>query len=282
MSDVLPSPTKKPAMEPAQVTPADPSDIRGSMRRTAQTGYEHMISWRARESRAAVSRGHATPASSAAVNTRRPLGFSRTEPVLSFGANPPAASTSMFQPFQTANDINNLVFSDGRRDNELRPMWETGSNASESRTASRVGSGLFGSDAGGFGTETTTATDGDGDGFDLDDVLPPSSLNLGFAHSASSQGESKDSTRTVTQRLKRAYDNGTQASIARADGTAGGDDDEMAPTDVEDEEDDQVSSELPNMFGNVASGGRQIAGSRRAFGRTQSLPSQAFSGAMEF
>jgi len=289
-------------------TAQDPTDIRGSMSRFAKTGFEPTISWRATQARAgtahprllfqpstpadcqlslysaAVSRGPITASStSTAPNTRRPLGFSRTEPNLSFGSsssssNPP----TMFPPFRTAQDVINLVYTDGKRADELQPFGAGGSNASGSRSNSQVGSGLFGSDAmGGGGGATETSMDDDGDGFDLDEVYgAPSSSSFNFPSSSQGQaGDSQDSARTVTQRMKRAYEDPGAATVLLGEGEGGGDDEEMVPTDVEDEGEDEAA-DLPkkSMFGQ----GRKIAGAKRTFGRTQSLPSSAFSGQMEF
>ncbi|GAA5931323.1 uncharacterized protein JCM15063_001434 [Sporobolomyces koalae] len=267
MSDSLPSPTKRASMAQAPAPARDPTDIRGSMARQAQTGYEANIGFRALQARAAVAQGHTLPPKSG-LNARRPLGPSRTEPVLSF-SNPAAQrGPTMFPPFQTNQDILNLVYTDGKRPNELQPMWETGSTESHSRSNSRVGSGLFGSEAG-FGTSVTSSGQagdnvGDGDGFDLDEVFGESSSGFG----AFSQNSN---TTATTQRAKRAHED------EQRDGELGDDDDEMVATDVEDEGEDEVASTLPSMFG----GARKIAG-KRSFGRTQSLPAQAFAGAMEF
>ena len=219
---------------------------------------------------------------STAPNTRRPLGFSRTEPNLSFGSsssssNPP----NMFPPFQTAQDIINLVYTDGKRADELQPFGAGGSQTSGSRSNSQVGSGLFGSDAmGGGGGATETSMDDDGDGFDLDEVYgAPSSSSFNIPSSSQGQGESQDSTRTVTQRMKRAYEDPVANAASLGNGEGAEDDEDMVPTDVEDEGEDEAA-DLPktNMFGQ----GRKIAGAKRSFARTQSLPSSAFSGQMEF
>lgn len=122
--------------------------------------------------------------------------------------------------------------------------------------------------------------DEDGDGFDLDQVYGESSTSFRIPPFGGSQGDSQDSTRTVTQRMKRVFegeDSGT--TLVEEEGTE--EDDDMVATDVEDEGEDQVSSTMPNMFGS-AGGARKIAGARRTFGKTQSLPASAFQGQMEF
>jgi hypothetical protein len=118
---------------------------------------------------------------------------------------------------------------------------------------------------------------GDGDGFDLDDVFGKPSVS--FALPSSSQGDSQDSTRTITQRMKRTYEGEDSATTLVEEG-GGEEDEDMVATDVEDEGEDQVSSKMTSTFG---AGGekRKIAGSKRAFGRTQSLPASAFQG-MDF
>lgn len=213
-----------------------------------------------------------------AVNARRPLGYSATEPVLSF-AHPASSSfnkdstatrpQSRFPPFQTAQEIQNLVYTDGKRRDELRPYGETTSDygGGGSRTNSLAGD-LFGPPS------TTAATSGggddDGDGFDLDDVYGKS--DLGFTLPS-----------TATRPVKRALegdDAGSGATLVNDDD----EDDDMVATDVEDndgEGGDKVAPMQTNMFGQTGAFERRIAGSKRAFGKTQSLPASAFTG-MDF
>ncbi|GAA5947247.1 hypothetical protein JCM3765_001589 [Sporobolomyces pararoseus] len=280
MASDLPSPTKRATMNPTPLAPSDPNDIRGSMQKQAQTGFEDMIAWKATQARRAVAQGHNLPNF---LNTRRPLGPSRTEPTLSFAPsaslnsqNPP----TRFPPFQTDREIRNLVFTDGKRPDELRPFGDTGSDyGGGSRTNSRTASGGL------FGTSASTSMDEDGeDGFSMDEVFGKSSVN--FKLPSSSQGDSQDSTRTVTQRMKRTYEGEDSATtLVGEGGEAEAEDDDMEETDVEDEGEDQVAPTLTNMFGQKTVGSfgeRKIAGSKRAFGKTKSLPASAFTGGMEF
>lgn len=123
--------------------------------------------------------------------------------------------------------------------------------------------------------------DDDGeDGFSMDEVFGKSSID--FKLPSSSQGDSQDSTRTVTQRMKRAYEGEDSATTLVQE--EGEEDDDMEATDVEDEGEDQVAPTLTNMFGQKtvgSAGERRIAGSKRAFGKTKSLPASAFT-SMEF
>lgn len=211
------------------------------------------------------------PTPPTASSGRRPLGPSQSTPVLNFGGNS--------APFVTTNSTLSSVFGDVKR-NELQPFFNNihEDQAERSRRSasqrSLEGSGLFGSSAGGYQTRETTAMDNDGDGFDMDEVFGESSIKFPSALSSQpsfgAQEESQTSTgttRTITQRMKRAYDEG-------AEGNAGADsDEEMAATDVEDEGEDVVQ---PSMFS--APVGRRIGG-RRGLSKTQSLPASVFNGA---
>ncbi|GAA5950573.1 hypothetical protein JCM21900_001237 [Sporobolomyces salmonicolor] len=281
-----PSPSKKPTYAPTPAPLADPTDLRGSLAALGRTGYEDRISWRARESRAAVARA----APSAA--PRRPLGFSRTEPVLSFapGARSlspptPALAAGRATPGgPTTQDALNLAYSDGRRADELRPMWETAARSAArlDDLALRRPAGAHG-DAAGDGDGNGAGDGGDGgDGFDLDEVLGPSGAHL----SVGALGARADS---ASARIKKRALEEAAPALAPAPAGAGagvGDDEEMGPpTDVEDEGAEGAGSSGPRAPLGVLAGpaGRRIAGAgARAFGRTQSLPASAFSGQMEF
>ncbi|GAA5921791.1 hypothetical protein JCM1841_001866 [Sporobolomyces salmonicolor] len=272
-----PSPSKKPTYAPTPAPLADPTDLRGSLAALGRTGYEDLISWRARESRAAVARGPPWPP---APSARRPLGFSRTEPVLSFAPDGTTAAGRASPGVPTTQDALNLAYSDGRRADELRPMWETaaGSAAGQDDLALRRTAGAR-RGAHGDGDEAGDGGGGgDGDGFDLDEVLGPSGAHLSFGALGARAGS--DSAR----RKKRAFE---EAGPAPADADAGaGDDEEMGPpTDVEDEGAGGAGSSGQRAPLGFLAGpaGRRIAGAgARAFGRTQSLPASAFSGQMEF
>ncbi|GAA6006386.1 hypothetical protein JCM11491_004936 [Sporobolomyces phaffii] len=280
----LPSPTKKPSLgAPRPAAPADPTDIRGSMSKQARTGFEDSVAWRATQARAAVAQGHILPNH---LNARRPLGKSQTEPVLSFNSS--AAGPTRFPPFQTNHEILNLVYTDGKRPNELRPFGETGGGGRDDATGPSLYSRTLSHSNSSHGTTPDAAMmmvagdGGDGDGFDLDEVfgavgttttkstrfdLPPPSSDF----------DSQDSTRTVTQRTKRAYEGEDSAATLVNDD----DDDDMVATDVEDDGgDDRVPSAttLSSMFGGPAGSGgeRRISGAKRAFGKTKSLPASAF------
>ncbi|KAK4332793.1 putative membrane protein [Rhodotorula toruloides] len=119
----------------------------------------------------------------------------------------------------------------------------------------------------------------EGDGFDLDEAFGPAKEGLSFgllgrqAEAEESQG-SNSTTRTVTQRLKRAFE---EEPAEEADGQ---DDEEMAPTDVEDEAEDQ-----PGPLGSALRGAaaqRRTAGLRKGWGKTQSLPASAFESMVDF
>ncbi|GAA5911035.1 hypothetical protein JCM5296_004602 [Sporobolomyces johnsonii] len=294
-----PSPSKKPTYAPTPAPLADPTDLRGSLAALGRTGYEDMISWRARESRAAVSRGPIIGTSSSSsslshpLSTRRPLGFSRTEPVLSFAPIAAAAGSSATNSAfpQTTRDNLNVVYSDGRRADELRPMWETVATSRDDLDFGRLGEGSV---------ETMefelpgAADDGDddGDGFDLDEVLGPSSSKLSFGAyggagagappAESEQHDDSPSLRSPPRRTKkRAFED--VAAAASAPGNA---DEEMmvARTDVEDEGFEGEGSDEPAPLGFLAGpAGRRLASAgARGFARTQSLPASAFSGQMEF
>lgn len=181
----------------------------------------------------------------------------------------------------------NLVYTDGKRADELRPFGDTGSDyGGGSRTNSRTASGLFGTAAPASTGAANAENDDDGDGFSMDEVFGKSSIE--FMIPSSSQGQdSQESTKTVTQRSKRAYEGEDSASTLVQPGVkfdVGAEDDEdMVATDVEDEGEgeDKVASTFPNMFGGNQGTERRIAGSKRAFGKTKSLPASAFT-SMEF
>ncbi|GAA5978881.1 hypothetical protein JCM11641_003600 [Rhodosporidiobolus odoratus] len=255
----LPSPTKKPALDTAPFS--SPEGIRGSMARAAQTAYVEQIKAQAMHARAAVSRGHQTSTTS---NSRRPLGFSRTEPVLSFAQKivPSAAGN-----FQTAKDVLDLVYesSEGFRAHELQPFGGSQSDVRSQR--SRAATAVPGHDSGVWGAGTSAAPtkveeeeEEDGDGFDVDDVFGASGsgshLNFGFLGGGAAGASSSNG-------LKRDFDTAEQ-------GPAAEDDEDMAATDVED---DQVEPMAPP---------RRTAGIRKGWTRTQSLPASAFAGNMEF
>ncbi|GAA5868270.1 hypothetical protein JCM1840_005620 [Sporobolomyces johnsonii] len=300
-----PSPSKKPTYAPTPAPLADPTDLRGSLAALGRTGYEDMISWRARESRAAVSRGPIVGTSSSStlshpLSTRRPLGFSRTEPVLSFAPisrptsiypTAAAGSSATNSAFQTTQDIINVVYSDGRRADELRPMWET---VAASRDDFGLGLGRSGEGQGSVGTmelEHPGAADGDGDGdgFDLDEALGPSSSKLSFGAFGAPPAESSLRSEAQAGALsppsrrtkKRAFEDVAAAVLAPGDA-----DEEMmmARTDVEDEGFEGEGSDEPAPLGFLAgpAGRRVVAAGARGFARTQSLPASAFSGQMEF
>lgn len=176
----------------------------------------------------------------------------------------------------------------GKRADELRPMWETGSasDAASTRAASlRAGdSGFWGAAGAGAaqqGQPQAQAADDDGDGFDLDEAFGPAKGGLmsfaGFGGTAqapandASQG-SGSTAHAVTQRFKRTFD-GEAAASAAPQGEV--DDEEMAATDVEDEGDD-VPAPMSG-FGQA----RRVAGLRKGWGKTQSLPPSAFA-SMDF
>ncbi|GAA5977931.1 hypothetical protein JCM10908_004166 [Rhodotorula pacifica] len=294
MSQDVPSPTKRATRAPASAAERDPTDPRGSL--NVATGFEDLIRQRAMAARAGVNWGHATSSSGlpAALPRRRPLGFSRTEPSLSF------ASTSTPAPvasWQSGKDILDEVYAHaaltGKRSDELRPMWETGSATDTAASAHSAGgnggastrqdSGFFGASGAGH-PATVGALSDDGDGFDLDEAFGHAgAARFGFAAGGAVdavQEDSQDSSRTVTQRLKRAYDD----SDAAAEEQLAEDDEAMDATDIEDEGDDDVVGEPMSMFGtaNAAAGPRRLAGLKRGFHKTQSLPPSAFAGKMEF
>lgn len=210
---------------------------------------------------------------------RRPLGFSRTEPVLSFagtGAVAPAPVAS----WQSGKDILDEVYAQagafGKRSNELRPMWETGS-ATESHASAhssrRQDSGFIPAAAAGG---AAAPADDEGDGFDLDEAFGTAgTTRFGLFAAGGANKDSQDSSKTTTQRLKRAFTDAEEAEPA--------DDEEMAATDVEDEEDDEAPGPM-SMFAtaSAAAGPRRFAGLKRGFAKTQSLPPSAFAGKMEF
>ncbi|GJN88499.1 hypothetical protein Rhopal_001465-T1 [Rhodotorula paludigena] len=282
----MPSPTKK-AYAPA-IAPVQPADgVRGSMR--VHTPYDEQLRTRPAFSRQAVAHGTAPSSSS-----RRPLGPSRTEPFLSF-AQPQRPSD--VGTFRSGLEVLEHVYgvTDGKRRDELRPMWETSTNDDASsvrsggafgRSASLAGGDSgFGSAAGMHGSFGAGDAAGDGgDGFDLDEAFGPSrsKLNFGNLDAAAAAGgedsqQSHSTTRTITQGLrKRALDDDDAGFAAAA---MDGDEIEMDATDVEDEDDDQANALKGFLQPN---GERKTAGIRRGWTRTQSLPASAFEGKMDF
>ncbi|BGP30148.1 hypothetical protein JCM10296v2_001900 [Rhodotorula toruloides] len=271
----LPSPSKKSTCARRDDLPTrrDPNDLRGSMAEQARTQWADEIKARAFKGRAGVNLGYSTTSSSSLSapslpSSRRPLGPSRTEPHLSFAPSSAAAA-----PWQSSRDILDSVYAVPRvkRADELRPMWETGSqDGAAARAVEGEDSGFFGAP----GMEVERDQD-EGDGFDLDEAFGPAKTDLAFgvlgshAEADESQG-SRSTTRTVTQRLKRALE----------EEKAEEDDEEMAPTDVEDEGEDQ-----PGPLGSALRGaraGRRTAGLRKGWGKTQSLPASAFESMVDF
>ncbi|GAA5938341.1 hypothetical protein JCM3775_000868 [Rhodotorula graminis] len=290
----VPSPTKK-AYKPAADAPAvpeGPSDLRGSLR--PRTNWDELLRVKPAQSRMAVARGHTTTASS---SHRRPLGPAATEPILSF-AQPSVPSYAGY--FKSSKDALDEAYAavhgapvpsaTGKRADELRPMWETGSasDAASTRAASlRAGDsgfwGAAGAAAGPVHVQAHAQADDDGDGFDLDEALGPATGGLmsfaGFSSGVAqaptvnvdSQG-SGSTAHAVTQRFKRAFDGDAPPSAA-AQGEV--DDEEMAATDVEDEGGDE-----PAPMGGFGQA-RRVAGLRKGWGKTQSLPPSAFA-SMDF
>ncbi|ORY58667.1 hypothetical protein BCR35DRAFT_309395 [Leucosporidium creatinivorum] len=273
-----PSPSKRATRE--MITElATGSDPRGSLQRAASNStaqFNASIVEKAMKARQAVQRGQLgmpPPPPPASTGHRRPLGPSQSTPVLNFGGS---------APFVTTNSTLSSVFGDVKR-NELQPFFNNlhEDEAERSRRSasqrSLEGSGLFGGSAGGYQTRETTAMDEEeGDGFDMDEVFGESSIKFPSAFSSQpsfgGQEESQSSTgttRTITQRMKRAFDDGEE-------GKAGADsDEEMAATDVEDEGGDVVQ---PSISAFNAPVGRKIGG-RRGLSKTQSLPASVFNGA---
>ncbi|BGO97775.1 hypothetical protein NBRC10513v2_001770 [Rhodotorula toruloides] len=275
----LPSSSKKPTYARTDDLPTrrDPNDLRGSMAEQARTQWAEEIKLRAFKGRAGVNLGYSTTTTSSLSapslpSSRRPLGPSRTEPHLSFGPSPTASA-----PWQSSRDILDSVYAVPRvkRADELRPMWETGSqDGAAARAVEGEDSGFFGAP----GMDVERDQD-EGDGFDLDEAFGPAKEGLSFgllgrqAEAEESQG-SNSTTRTVTQRLKRAFE---EEPAEEADGQ---DDEEMAPTDVEDEAEDQ-----PGPLGSALRGAaaqRRTAGLRKGWGKTQSLPASAFESMVDF
>ncbi|TKA52994.1 hypothetical protein B0A53_04297 [Rhodotorula sp. CCFEE 5036] len=303
MAQDVPSPTKRATRAPAPPAERDPTDPRGSLKVT--TGLEDLIRQRAMEARAGnfktgVNWGHATSSGlPAAAPRRRPLGFSRTEPVLSF-ANASNNAPPSVASWQSGKDILDEVYAHaaltGKRSDELRPMWETGSATDTapsvvSASGRRQDSGFFGAAAAPSAGHSIAAVGGglsdDGDGFDLDEAFGSAgagrfAFGTGAAFAGGVQEDSQDSSRTVTQRLKRAFDDDNAGQAAAA-----ADADEMDATDIEDDDEgvDMVAAEPMSMFGtatSTAAGPRRLAGLKRGFHKTQSLPPSAFAGKMEF
>ncbi|GAA5835300.1 hypothetical protein JCM9279_004501 [Rhodotorula babjevae] len=278
------SPSKK-AYKPTDAPAVlEASDLRGSLR--PKTEYDELLRVKPAQSRMAVSRGHTTPASS---SHRRPLGPAATEPILSF-AQPSVPSYAGY--FKSSKDALDEAYAavhgapapsaTGKRADELRPMWETGSasDAASTRAAS-----LRAGDSGFWGAAQQAApapADEDGDGFDLDEAFGPAKGGLmsfagfGGAAQAPANDDSQGSGSTahaVTQRFKRTFDGEAAAASAAPQGEV--DDEEMAATDVEDEGDDEPAP--MSGFGQA----RRVAGLRKGWGKTQSLPPSAFA-SMDF
>lgn len=183
------------------------------------------------------------------------------------------------------------MYTDGKRPNELRPFGETGGGGRDDATGPSLYSRTLSHSNSSHGTTPDAAMmmvagdGGDGDGFDLDEVFGAAVGTTTTTKSTrfdlpppSSDFDSQDSTRTVTQRMKRAYEGEDSAATLVNDDD---DDDDMVATDVEDDGgDDRVTSAttLSSMFGGPGGGGgeRRISGAKRAFGKTKSLPASAF------
>lgn len=139
---------------------------------------------------------------------------------------------------------------------------------------------MFGVDASGADSSRATTeevgNDGDngGDGFDLDEVFGTRDDAFAFpSTSQATEGDSQETTATVTKQLKRAFD--VSDSNETSSATAMDEDEEMALTDVEEDE----SMPMPLSFMNAPIG-RRIAGTgRRGLDRTQSLPAHVFQNA---
>ncbi|SCZ96583.1 BZ3500_MvSof-1268-A1-R1_Chr4-4g07449 [Microbotryum saponariae] len=278
-----PSPSKK-AMQPsASPAPTQPGDFRKSFQREASTGFEDVIRQRAVDSRHNVNRGYGLgqgvqPPRSGG-GSGRPLTQTQSMPVLSF-----AQQDSVFR---TSNDVLNATFGDGHvteyRTREVQPMWATPPSPASSQgrglrrhpsAGSASTSMVWPAPSGGAGAATAAMSafstpaatgpgggDDGGDGFDLDEVFGPSGGDhqLGAAISIDD-----DSQRTVTQGIKRGF-------FETEEGMGEAEDEEMALTDVED---DEMPSALPKA--------RPTAGNRRVLGRTQSVPASAFRGEYQF
>ncbi|BGP13920.1 hypothetical protein JCM10213_002564 [Rhodosporidiobolus nylandii] len=231
----LPSPSKKAAYAP--LPQPSPDSHRGSFQRQLTSEWADQIRAGSMRGRAAVNRGALTTSAS---TSRRPLGPSKTEGTLLFTQKSlPSRTTGTFQ---TANDTLEQVYAPqiaGPRPNELQPMGST-NNLFPHLNLAAQDSGVFPS--------TSTAEAADGDGFDMDDVFgeAPSNLNLDFLGAGNTQN---------AMGVKRAFDD------------TAAEDDELATTDVEDDE----MGDLPAA--------RPTTG--RSFGRTKSLPASAF-GKMDF
>lgn len=186
--------------------------------------------------------------------------------------------------WQSGKDILDEVYAHaaltGKRSDELRPMWETGS-ATESHVSAASGqrqdSGFFAGPAGGRIASAGPQTD-DGDGFDLDEAFGTAGTSrFGFLAGATTNEDSQDSARTVTQRMKRAFQEEEEGTGVAGTGPVE-DDEEMAATDVEDEGEDDAAPGPFSPFASVAAAGpRRVAGLKRGFAKTQSLPPSAFS-----
>lgn len=202
--------------------------------------------------------------------------------MLSFGG----ASSAHGDTFRTSNDTLDLIF--GPRQNELRPMWQTG--VPDEQGSGSTASGSFASHLGPSGSstfgdqrdyetrETTTdAMDYGPDGFDLDEVFGAGGGGLAGDEEGQADSQATVSSvgtaRTITGRLKRAYEDDDVVS----GGHTGADEEEMDATDIEDEGGDGV----PRMSAWGAPPGRKLAG-RRGLSKTQSLPAHVFAGDAPF
>ncbi|GEM09726.1 membrane protein [Rhodotorula toruloides] len=255
----LPSPCKKPSYARTDDPPQrrDPTDLRGSLAEQARTQWAEEIKMRAFKGRAGVNLGYSTSSSSS--------------------SSLPAPSS---HPSPARKDILDSVYAVPRlkRADELRPMWETGSSdGREARKMEGDDSGFFGAP----GRMDVEREEEDGDGFDLDEAFGPAKTGFSFGgllagrqggQADESQG-SNSTTRTVTQRLKRAFEEEQEEAKDE-------DDQEMAPTDVEDEGDDQPGPLGASLRG--AAAGRRTAGLRKGWGKTQSLPASAFESMVDF
>lgn len=113
-------------------------------------------------------------------------------------------------------------------------------------------------------TESTASAHESMDGFDLDDVYGQSSTNFAFS-STPSFSNTSGSNATInsgsSRSTKRGFEDEIEETEERMDEEM-----ELALTDVEDEAEEVVSN-LP----------RRLAGSKRAFAKTQSHPVLSFS-----
>lgn len=168
-------------------------------------------------------------------------------------------------------------------------MWDMGSPANgggleRSQSATASGSGIFGGSALSYGDSgrrsrsTTMETEvEEGDGFDMEEVYGgrESGFKGSFGGTTSDQEDSQDSTRTVTQGLKRAFEFDEPTTSTTKTFRTEEDDKEME--DTEDEEETEGVEAMSMEFKIPRVGGyRPIAG-RRGLSKTQSLPASVFS-----